>query len=137
MRVNAGLLERLARAVVDRGGVAPHDVDVVRYNPLVGDVGAKGRVSEARIKVVMALDLGVHLLRGREVGGVLGERGGEPHPADEANLPRVGHEASHNSGKGTGLLEVHLNRLDLLEGLVVCKVGGGVSVGHEEVDVGV
>jgi hypothetical protein len=55
----------------------------------------------------------------------------------KANLARVGHEARHHACKGTRLLEVHLHRLDLLEGLVVCEVGGGVGVGHEEVHVGV
>ena len=85
----------------------------------------------------MALDLRVNLLRGGQVRGVLGERGRQPHATDETYLAGVGHEARHHAGKGTGLLEVYLHRLDLLKSLIVGEVGGGVGVGHKEVNVGV
>ena len=135
--VSAGVLEGLAHAVVDCGGVAPHDVDVVGVNPLLGELGAQGGVGEAGLKVVLALDGGVDLLRGGEVGGVLVDGARELHAADEADGLVLGHEASDDTGEGAQLREVGKDGLDVVGVLVVAHLGLGVGVGDEEVDVGV
>ena len=137
VRVGTGALEGLAHTTVDGGGIAPHDVDVVRANPGLGELHASRGVREARIEVVDALDGRIDLLGGREVRGVLRERRGDAHAPDEADAVRLRHEARHDAGKGTRLLEVDLDGLEVVERLIIREIGRGVGVRHEEVHVGV
>ena len=137
MGVGPGVLESLAHAVINRGGVAPHDVDVVGGNPLLGEFGAQGGIGEAGLEVVLARDGGVDLLSGGEVGGVLLRRGRELHAADEADALRLGHETGDDAGQRARLDEVRQHGLDVVEVLVIAHLGLWVGVGDEEVDVGV
>ena len=53
------------------------------------------------------------------------------HAADEADGVGLGHEAGDDAREGAVLLEVDLDALDVLEGLVVGEVDRGIGVGQE------
>ena len=136
MSVGAGVLERLAHAVVGSRGVRPHDVDIVRADERLGHASALGCLGEARAEVGVTLDLGIDLLRRGDVGLVLGLRRAQAVAADEADAVRLRHEAGDHAGKRADLVVVDLDDLDVVERGVPRKVALRVGVGKEELAVG-